>query len=145
MGGAPCGCDLRERAASERDPRAAAVIEADGIRAQKLWRCPRVCEPTKDPLPPACDSALRLASRLVGAEPGVLTACPGHYARTAEAHQVASLLPWYRKGQLHLRVPYPSGALVEAIDVTERALAQREADDLRRVRARAESEPKGHP
>lgn len=143
MGAAPCGCDLRERAASESDARAAAVLDADGIRAQKLWRCQQ--GGSKDALPPACEGALRAVSRLVGAEPGELTACPGRYARSAAAHQVAALLPWYRKGQLHLRHPHPSGALVEAIDVTERALAQREADEIRRIRARAESESKGRP
>lgn len=144
MSAAPCGCDLRERAKTETDPRAAAVIDAEGLRAQQLWRCPRVCPRVEGELAPACVSTLAAVHRLVGIDPAAgdlveLTTCPGWYARQPEAYEVARLLPWLEKGALGLRVPYPTAALCDALDVTTEALARREAEDLRRVREKSES------
>ncbi|MBL0219662.1 MAG: hypothetical protein IPQ07_38080 [Myxococcales bacterium] len=125
------------------------MLDADGERAQKLWRCPRTCKPTDDPpaaLAPLCAKAIDNAHRLVGVDVDAgdepeFTTCPSYYARLPEAFELSGLLGWYKKGQLHLRAPNPSRALVDAIDCVESALAQREADELRRIRARAESEP----
>ncbi|WP_333729410.1 hypothetical protein, partial [Listeria monocytogenes] len=72
----------------------------------------------------AIDNAHRLFDVDTAAcDPPECTTCPGYYARLPEAFEVARLLPWFRKGQLALRVPYPSAALVDAIDATESALA----------------------
>ena len=145
MSPAPCGCDLRERARTESDPRGAASLDADGAACQALWRCPRVTAPDdRTELPAACARALDAVHKLCGVDtaagdPSEFRECPGLAARQPEAHEVAALLGWYRKGQLHLRVPHPSGALVSAIDTVESALAAREADEMRRLRAESES------
>lgn len=142
MAGAPCGCDLRDHAATLTDPRGRGVLDSDGARAQRAWSCPRVTAPDDvRPLPPEAIKALDAVHRLCGVapdEPREWTGCPCLAARDPAAHEVAALLPWYRKGQLHLRCPYPTGAMVDAIDVTESALAAREADEMRRLRAKSE-------
>lgn len=119
------------------------MLDADGERYQRLWRCPRVSAPSEDPLHPSCARALANVHRLVGSDeaPPEFTTCPGHYVRKPEAHQLAAALGWYKKGQLHLRAPNPSGALVDAIDCVENALSQREADEIRRLRAREDGKP----
>ena len=119
------------------------MVDGDGARAQAVWSCPRVTAPADvRPLPPAAIKALDAVHRLWGVEPDdprEVTGCPCLAARQPEAHEVAALLPWYRKGQLHLRCPHPSGAMVDAIDCTESALAAREADEMRRLRAKTET------
>lgn len=130
-----------------KDPRGAATLDGDGQRAQQAWRCPRVCEPSDEPLPLAQRTAIDNVHRLFGVDteagdPPECSTCPGYYARLPEAFEVARLLPWFRKGQLHLREPNPSGALVDAIDLVEQALSLRESDELRRLRERDESPPK---
>lgn len=142
MRDAPCGCDLREHARTLTDPRGRAVLDGDGAAAQRAWSCPRVT--SRDdvrPLSLAAQRVLDAVHRMWGVEsdePREVTGCPCLAAREPEAHEVARLLPWYRKGQLHLRCPHPTGALVDAIDVTESALAEREADEMRRLRAKTE-------
>jgi hypothetical protein len=139
LGDAACGCDLIERAEQETDPRAAAVLRADGEACQREWGCPRVCAG-----PVALDAvhrdALDRATRLFDAEPGELTACPGVYARRPEAHRIVKALRWHRSGQLALIDPHPTGALVDALDLVQSGLAARERDELERARQKA---PKG--
>lgn len=148
MRAAPCGCDLREKAHDEKDARAAAVFDTAGVNAQRVWRCPRVTKERSDePLPEACQTAITAVHRLVGAdvdEGGTpeFTTCPCYYARVPEAYEAVRLLPLFRKSQLTLRIPHPSDAVLTAIEIVETALAQREADELRRMRERAESESK---
>ena len=125
------------KAEEQPDPRARGVLDADGKRLQRLWACP-LDGHTGDPDPatiPACKGTASLWS----VDPSEVTRCPGWYSRQPEAHRVASALAWYRRGQLQLRDPWPSGALVDAIDVAESALARRETAELRRMRERAES------
>lgn len=147
MSPAPCGCDLIEKAKDEKDPRAAKVLDADGQRLQQQWRCPQVCKATEEALPAPCAKAIANVHRLVGVDPTAgdppeFTVCPCYYARLPEAIQVSRLLRLTRQGQLSLRVPNPSGAILDAIDLVEDSLALREADEFRRSRERAEGEPK---
>lgn len=142
LGDAACGCDLLERAEAETDPRAAAVLRADGAACQREWRCPRACGAAAlaEPLDGKHAAALDRASRLFGAEPGEFVTCPGSYARRPEAHRLVRALRWHRSGQLALVDPAPSMALVEAIDIVQEGLASRERDELERARR---PKPKG--
>ncbi len=142
LGDAACGCDLIERAETEADPRAAAVLRADGEACQREWGCPRVCDRAKpvDALDDAHRAAIERATRLCDAEPGEFTACPGAYARRPEAHRIVRALRWHRSGQLALIDPHPVGALVDALDLVQSGLAARERDELERARR---PKPKG--
>lgn len=119
------------------DERGAAVLRADAALCREAWRCP-FAGGESGPLDDAHQIALRRASAVVGCAPGELTTCPGHYARTPEAHELVNLLRWQEKGQLHLRVPNPTGVLVDALDAIAVALAARERDELDRARRDAE-------
>lgn len=151
LGDAACGCDLIERAEQETDPRAAAVLRADGEACQREWGCPRARDKHGKPVafPPgfALDAvhrdALDRATRLFDAEPGELTACPGAYARRPEAHRIVKALRWHRSGQLALIDPHPVGALVDALDLVQSGLAARERDELERARRKPQKEGDG--
>lgn len=46
------------------------------------------------------------------------------------------LLRWFDKGQLHLRCPHPTPAVVEAIDLARGSVAARERDEIERLKAK---------
>lgn len=129
-------------AAEMTDPRGAAVLKGDGETCQREWMCPRAKGGRIDPdaLPETHRAALDRVAALCHAEPGELVACPGHYTRDPAAHRVAVSLRWLEKGSLALRDPHPTAALVEALDLAQNSLADRERDELRRAR---EQQPKG--
>ena len=132
----PCGCDLAEEAESTADDRARKVLEADAARYRRVWGCPygdRRGAPA-----PETQSTIVAVSRLVGAEPGEITTCPGLCARHSHAHEALSAVRWYRAGQLQLRVPYPTEVLAEAIDLIENSVSAREGAEMRRAREEAE-------
>lgn len=118
------------------------MLDADGVLAQRAWSCPSAGF-TPKPLSVACKGALVAVHRLVGADPAeeLFDTCPCHTVRSADAHTVASLLAWYHKGQLALRVPHPSGALVDAIDCADAALERRKAEEIRRQTAARKESP----
>lgn len=123
------------------DPRGAAVIHDDGVLAQAEWRCPRaggVIDPCA--LPASHREAIARVERLCGAAEGEIQTCPGHYTRDRSAHRVATALRWLDKGALALRDPHPTAALVEALDIAQTSLSDRERDELRRAREK----PKGN-
>lgn len=129
-------------AAEMTDPRGAAVLRSDGETCRREWRCPRAkggCI-DHDALPEAQREALARVATLCHAEPGELLTCPGHYTRDTSAHRVAMALRWLEKGALALRDPHPTAALVDALDIAQTSLADRERDELRRAR---ENQPKG--
>jgi len=146
LGDAACGCDLLERAEAEADPRAAAVLRADGEACQREWGCSRACDAPKPPeaLDDAHRVALARAARLYDADPDEITTCPGADARRPEAHRIVRALRWHRSGQLALVDPHPSGALVEALDLVQSGLAARERDELERARRKPAKEGDGH-
>lgn len=117
------------------DRRGAAVLEADAVLHQQAWRCPRAGGSVS---PEALDNAHRAAlasvCRLTKSSPDDVRTCPGHYARTPDAHEAVKLLRWLKAGALHLRVPHPSGAVIDALDELQSALGAREANDLERLR-----------
>ncbi len=141
LGDAACGCDLLERADSEPDPRGAAVLRSDAAACQQEWRCPRAggrIDP--EALGEGHRAALDRVRQLCGAGEGELLTCPGHYTRDVGAHRVVTALRWLRAGALHLRDPHPSAALVDALDLAQNSLADREHDELERARRK---QPKG--
>lgn len=133
---APCGCDLEETAAASRDDREAAVFRADAAIHRAAWRCPRIEGGiiAPDALDDAHQTALTRARAVTGCTADEMRTCPGHYARTDEAHEVVVLMRWQKSGQLQLRMPNPTGAVVDAIDVACSALAAREADEIERMK-----------
>lgn len=143
MGAAPCGCALLDRARTEKDPRGRRFLEEEGRRLQRAWCCP-LCDAPGTELAEECTTALR-AVEVATYSTGVWSTCPRAYVGSPDAVIAADRLRWFRKGQLQLIEPEPSGTLVDAIDTIERALAQREADELRRIRERAESQPQPGP
>jgi hypothetical protein len=135
FGGAVCGCDLAEQAATMADARGAKVLAADAVACQSAWRCPRVggaIDP--DALDEEHRAALDRVRALTGCDDNDLRTCPGHYTRTPEAHEVVRMHRWLKAGALHLRVPYPTGAMVDALDLFAESLAAREADELERMK-----------
>ena len=129
MGDTPCGCDLALAADEEADPRAREVLAGDAARAQRDWACPHAWH-RGDP-DPSTKTALESVARLVGAGPGEIVGCPGACVRRPEAHEGLVALRWWRQGQLQLRCPWPSAALVEAIDLIDQSVSAREAAELR--------------
>ena len=130
----PCGCDLRDRAEREADPRARKIFTRDASRWQREWGCPhgdRRGEPSE-----ACRKTLPQVCRLVGAEGDAITTCPGLLVRRPEAAQAMAAWRWWEQGQLAVRLPFPSAALVEAIDLVDLGLKAREAEELRRIKQR---------
>lgn len=134
---APCGCDLAEQADRLRasEPRGAKVLDADAEHHRAAWRCPRTCgnwNPTD--LDAEHRGALDNVRRLTGLDEEDLRTCPGAYTRTHDAHEAATLLRWLKSGALHLRVPHPTGAQIDALDELSSALSAREADELERLK-----------
>jgi hypothetical protein len=134
---APCGCDLADEAEKlrAREPRGAAVLDADALLAQAAWKCPRTCgnwNPTG--LDADHRTALDNVCRLTGLDAEDLRTCPGAYTRTPDAHEAATLLRWLKSSALHLRVPHPTGAQIDALDELQNALNAREADELERLK-----------
>lgn len=119
------------------------MLRSDAATCQQEWRCPRVKggRVDRDALPEAHQGALVRVERLCGAGAGELLTCPGHYTRDPGAHRVVTALRWLRAGALHLRDPHPSAALVEALDIAQGSIADREHDELERARRKAP--PKG--
>lgn len=136
LGAAVCGCDLREAATRERDARARAALDADGEHYQQAWRCPRTEGGTIDPeaLDAEHCAALERTRLLTGAADEEIRTCPGHYARLPDAYAAVELLRWFDKGQLHLRQPNPSAAVVEAVDLARGSIAARERDEIERLK-----------
>ena len=131
MASAPCGCDLAEDAAKIRDDRGRAVVEGDAAQWQKRWHCPFA---GYDGTPPDdLTPTLAHVERVLGCA-GEITRCPGSYARTEDAAKIAGLYSWWLKGQLAMRCPAPSGAVVDAIDAMHSAVEAAKADGLRRIR-----------
>lgn len=118
------------------------MLRSDAATCQQEWRCPRVKGGRIDEaaLPEGHRAALARVRRLCGAEDGEILTCPGHYTRNVGAHRVVTALRWLRAGALPLRDPHPSAALVEALDLAQDSLADRERDELERARRKA---PKG--
>lgn len=142
MGRAPCGCDLDEAARRDPDPRGREVLLGDAARAQARWGCRFAVDPvSKQPLPgvttdPGCVATLRGVEALVGAEEGEYQGCPCSTLRSDDTELALRAFRWWKAGQLTLRVGTPNAALVEAIDLIQSGLSQRETDDLRRLRER---------
>lgn len=132
----PCGCDLAERAAEVRDPRAREVLERDAVTYRRVWGCVYGDRPGA----PAPDTAgtIEAVARLVGAEPGEITGCPGGCVRRPEAHEALVALRWWRTGSLAQRIPWPTPALAEAIDLIDTSVSAREAAELRDARRKRE-------
>lgn len=118
------------------DERGAKVLAADAVACQSAWRCPRSKggEINPDALDDDHRTALARVRALTGCGADDLRTCPGHYTRTAEAHELVRLHRWLKAGALPLRCPHPSGAVVDALDELASALGAREADDLERLR-----------
>lgn len=136
MGDTPCGCDLAIDADAEADPRARAVLSDDAARLQRLWACPHAGH-CGDPHPSTQASTAAVA-RLIGAEPGEITGCPGACVRRPEAHEALVALRWWRNGSLAQRIPWPSPAMAEAIDLIDTSVSAREAAELRDARRKRE-------
>lgn len=151
MGRAPCGCDLDATARADPDPRGREVLLGDAARMQARWACPfSTDERTKLPRPgtttdPECLATLRGVEALVGAEVGEYRGCPCATLRSDDTEQALRAFRWWKAGQLALRVGSPNAALVEAIDLIQSGLSQRETDDLRRLRERAPTPTDGTP
>lgn len=134
----PCGCDVREKAEREADPRARKAFLRDADRWEREWGCPHGNRPGEPSA--ACKGALPAVCRLVGADPEAITVCPGLLARRPEAAQAMAAWRWWEKGQLTVRVQHPSAALVEAIDLVDLGLKAREGEELRRIREKRRSD-----
>lgn len=110
------------------------MLRADAAQCREEWRCPRMRRPHDgSPLPEKQRDALARVARLCGAAEGELTVCPGAYVRRPEAHRTVTALRWMRAGALHLRLPHPTMAEVEALDLAQDSLAARERDELKRA------------
>jgi hypothetical protein len=129
----PCGCDLRDRAEAMADARGASVLLADARDACAGWRC-RHAGHEPAPLGDAQQRTLDVVRSIVGANADEITACPGSYARTPEAHEASRLMRWMRAGALALRCPHPTAAQVDAIDLAMDSLSAREAWELEQAR-----------
>lgn len=118
------------------DARGAKVLAADAVACQSAWRCPRSKGGAINPaaLDDEHRAALDRVRALTGCDADDVRTCPGHYTRTAEAHELVKLHRWLKAGALALRSPYPSGVVVDAIDEFSTALAAREADELERMK-----------
>jgi hypothetical protein len=126
------------------DERGAKVLAADAVACQSAWRCPRVggaIDP--DALDDDHRAALARVRSLTGCSADDVRTCPGHYTRTAEAHELVRLHRWLKAGALPLRCPHPSGAVVDALDELASALGAREADDLERMKRKPKEAPSG--
>lgn len=137
LGAAVCGCDLAEQAERERDTRAREALVADADLYREQWRCPRRGGAID---PGALDeehrAALERVRNLTGADEGEIRTCPGHYARLPDAFEAVELLRWFDKGQLHLRHPHPTPAVVEAVDLARGSVAARERDEIERLKTK---------
>lgn len=136
LGSAVCGCDLAEQAAAMTDPRGAKVLQGDAVAYQRAWRCPRSEGGAINPaaLDEEHRAALDRVRALTGCDEEDMRTCPGHYVRAPEAHEVVRLHRWLKAGSLHLRVPYPSGATIDALDLFAESLSAREADEIERMK-----------
>lgn len=136
MGDTPCGCDLALDADAEPDPRARDVLAADAARLQRLWACPHAgLRGTPDA---STQAATASVARLIGCEPEEVTGCPGACVRRAEAHEALVALRWWRTGSLAQRIPWPTPAMAEAIDLIDTSVSAREAAELRDARRQRE-------
>lgn len=140
MSRAPCGCDLDAAARRDPDPRGREVLLGDAARMQARWGCrfsvdPRTeCPRSGVTTDPDCLAVARGVETMVGAEEGEIRGCPCAEVRNADAVAALEAFRWWKAGQLALRVGHPSAPLVEAIDLVGNSLAEREADELRRLR-----------
>jgi hypothetical protein len=144
MADTPCGCDLAEQAATMADARGAAVLRDDAVACRRAWRCPRdggAIDP--DALDPAHRVALDRVRALTGCDADDLRTCPGHYVRTADAHEVVKLHRWLKAGALHLRTPHPSGVVIDALDEFASSLSAREADEVERMKRNTKEPGRG--
>lgn len=132
----PCGCDLALDADAETDPRARDVLAADAARLQRVWACPHAGHSGAPD--PSTAAATQAVARLIGCDPGEVVGCPGACVRRADAHEALIALRWWRNGQLHMRHPWPTPALAEAIDLIDTSVSAREAAELRDARKKRE-------
>lgn len=118
------------------DARGAKVLAGDAVTCQKAWRCPRTKGGAINPdaLDDDHRAALDRVRALTGCDADDVRTCPGHYTRTPEAHEVVKLHRWMKAGALALRLPHPSGVVVDALDEFATALNAREADELDRMK-----------
>ena len=127
-----------------REPRGAAVLDADALLAQAAWKCPRTCGDWQPAgLDATHETALVQVRRLVDLDAESLRTCPGAYTRTPDAHEAAKLLRWLKAGALPMRVPHPSGAIVDALDELQSALGAREVDELERLKSKRKDGDRG--
>lgn len=126
------------------DERGAKVLLSDAEHYRRAWMCPRRegGRIAPDELGPDQRAALERARRLTRCGADDLRTCPGHYVRLPEAEEAVRLLRWLKSGALALRLPFPSGAQIDALDELQSALGAREADDLERLKAQSK-DPRG--
>ena len=118
------------------DPRGAKVLQGDAVAYQRAWRCPRVKggEINPDALDDEHHAALDRVRTLTGCDADDLRTCPGHCTRTPDAFEVVRMHRWLKAGSLHLRVPNPSAAQIDALDIFAESLSAREANELERMK-----------
>lgn len=136
MGDTPCGCDLALDADAEPDPRARAVLAADAARLQRLWACPHAGH--RGAPDASTQAAAGAVARLINCDPDEVVGCPGACVRRPEAHEALIALRWWRTGSLAQRIPWPTPAMAEAIDLIDTSVSAREAAELRDARKRRE-------
>jgi hypothetical protein len=122
---------MLHRAETEPDAVARAVLESDAGPTQLAWGCPKKTDraPDKDALSPKHLEVLQATERLTGAK---CSTCPNYYLRLPWVREAVAARRWRDKGQLELRVGYPSAALVRAIDLIDAGDDARQYDDIKR-------------
>jgi hypothetical protein len=132
---------MAHKAETEIDPVAKGVLERDAEPVQLSWGCPFKTGrdiPERDSLSPKHQEVLTAVQRLTGAK---CSTCPNFYTRLPWVRDGVAARRWRDKGSLRDRVgPYPSLALVRAIDVIDASDAARQHDDYERSKREREAE-----
>lgn len=144
MSDAPCGCEMEMRAERQADELHEAALREQAAVWQRRWKCPRATrQPPPDvvDLPQQAADALASVERLTGA--AGLTTCPLHYARDPAVAEACKARKWAERGELRSAVGVPSAVLIDAIDLVDRSIAARHADDSARAKRAAKSKHDG--
>lgn len=144
----PCGCETALRASEDSDPIAREALAQPADEQRQDWQCPCAGYPLRDSpdhLGERARAALVNVEKLTGA--GGFATCPLFYLRRGHLlgeaiERVTIARHWRDKGSLEaVEGPCPRADLIEAVTLVDRAVAKREAHELKLAREQNSKPP----